>query len=127
MQYTPKQVFPNPAREPPPPGHKGFKAANGSRIPIGGFLQTEARLAEGNSKTIRWKHVDAEMPILPTNELSQNNRKVIYDEDEGEVVNTTTGNINTSIQTNGVCFLPLYVPKQMVHSEAADMSFQRPR
>ena len=51
------------------------------------------------------------MPILSTHELARHGHRIVYDENEGYIINKTTGDVTKFIQQHGVYFLQLFVPK----------------
>ena len=88
------KYLPNAKKQKPPPGHKGFKAANGEIIPHGGFVSTDVRFKEGNGRTLEWNNAKVEMPILSTKKLNKDGGRTVYDEDEGWILNKLTGDSN---------------------------------
>ena len=119
-----KKTFPGLKIDAPPSGHQGFNVANGVRIPHNGFVQTQARTAEGHEYNIRWRNSDVAMPILSTHELARNKNTLEYDEDEGWIKNKITGDKTHFIQREGVYFVKLMFPKSQ--AEPPSKTFGRP-
>ena len=84
-------MLPNARKQAPPKGHAGFTAANGTKIPHGGFVTTPVRFQEGNQRDIQWNNANVDMPILSTKKLNKDGGRLIYDEDEGWSLNKATG------------------------------------
>lgn len=104
-----EQVFPNAKVDPPPPGHRGFKAADGTSIPHKSFATTEAKTNEGHTFTITWKkNAAVGMPILSTHELAMNKDILEYDIDEELVHHKPTGKMTEFIRRHGVYFVKLF-------------------
>ena len=95
-------------------------------MPHGGFVTTEVKFEKGNQRTIRWNNADVDMPILSTKELNRENGRLIFDEDEGWILNRTTGDSNHFISAAGVYFCKMYNPGKHFDEDAPSMGFGRP-
>ena len=121
-----KQIFPNAPVEPPPKGHQGFKVANGGRIEHKGFVTTTVKMQEGDERVVKWKNTDVDFPILSTHELARNGHKLDYDEDEGHIINKTTGHTNKFMHAKGVDSTLMHFPKRLFHANASGAGFVWP-
>ena len=118
LQHAPKLAAPK--------GHEGFKAANGTRIPHGGFVSTTVKFQEGNSRDIQWNNAQVDMPILSTKKLNKDGGRLIYDEDEGWIVNKRSGDANHFISAVGVYFCNLLLPKELLGAQPPSQGFRLP-
>ena len=68
---------------------------------------------EGNRRHLQWNNAKVELPILSTKKLNKDGGKTMYDEDEGWIINKTTGDTNHFISAAGVYFWQLFLPKDL--------------
>ena len=99
-----KKTFPTQNIDPPPPRHRGFAVADGTRIPHGGFVTTDVVTQEGQRKPITWKNASVSMPILSTHDLARNGYRLAFEENGGQIINRKTGETTDFVQRDGVDF-----------------------
>ena len=112
-----EKFFPGAKVTPPPPGHKGWAGAEGSRIPHKGFVTTEVKTREQQHRTINWKNGNVDLPILSTHELARNGNRLEYDEDDGVIRNKKTNETTGFMSSAGVYWLPLLVKKDLTRKQ----------
>ena len=120
------KLLPKAQEQPPPKGHKGVKVGNGVTVRHGGFATTDVKVEEGNHREIRWHNAEVVMHSLSTKELNRENGRLIYDENEGWIMNKLTGDSNHFISAAGVYFCKLYLPKKLFGSDIPSAVFGRP-
>ena len=108
------KTFPGAKIKAPVKGSKGFTCANGSKNPDKGSCIVPFKTIEGRAAAVQWKNAEVAMPILSTKELARNKRKVVYAEDEGEIIHPDGGDPSKFLAAHGVYFMKLLVPKHYV-------------
>ena len=113
-------VFPKAAVKKPHPNSRGFKVADGSFVPDLGTATVPAKTQEGDPLNIEWKNAKVAMPILSTNKLSHGGNAVLYHEEGGSVINPKCCKKSDFIESGGVYFIKLFVPKRLRPDANAD-------
>ena len=79
-----------------------------------GQVTTPARTREGHKRTIVWKHVEVDMPILSTSGLCPGQGDLVgYHKDGGFVYTHQTKDLSKFIREGNVYFMKIYVPKSL--------------
>ena len=66
------------------------------------------------------------MPILSTKDLNREHGRLTFDEDEGWILNKTTGDSNQFISAAGVYACKMYLPRIHVGDTTPSMDVGRP-
>ena len=99
--------------------------ANGEELKSRGCFQLDALSAEGNKVSQTFEDADVDMPIMAVTELSANGElgsQVVFNEQDGSVVDQQTQATSKFYKRRGVYFMKLYVLKD----KSNDMDFHRP-
>ena len=99
--------------------------ANGEELKSRGCFRLDALSAEGNRISQTFEDADVDMPIMAVTELSANGdigSQVVFNEQDGHVVDQRTQATSKFYKRRGVYFMKLYILKD----KSSDMDFHRP-
>ena len=69
------------------------------------------RTQEGHLKGIIFKNANVSFPILSTGRIADNNNKVWYDRNGGDIVNLDSGETSRFIRAMGVYWIKMILPE----------------
>ena len=107
------------------PSNVKMATANGEELKSRGCFRLDALSAEGNRISQTFEDADVDMPIMAVTELSANGdigSQVVFNEQDGQVVDQRTQATSKFYKRRGVYFMKLYILKD----KSNDMDFHRP-
>lgn len=107
-----ERIFPGATIDKPPHDAKGFKCANGGVVPHRGSAIVPFKTVNGLQTVCKWNNAPVSMPVLSTDELSDNGKSLLYNTEDGYVVHPSNKHTSRFLAANGVCFLKMLVPKK---------------